>query len=596
MATGRLVAKSKKTSKTKYWYYQRSYRVKIDPKDRALGDTGPGSGKSRVVTEEIYLGSADEVLRKCRELDRPMEVQSKAFGLECAALAVARELDLINIIDRHVAKRRQGLSVGEYLVVGAINRICKPTSRSGLAGWFDKTVLPEKMQIDPMLLKSKNFWDAFDKMICESEVKRRRKAVERGQLAEDETVLDDQVILDIESDIWEHLLTLHGIQLNPLLYDTTNFFSFLEPTTESDLYRYARSKDMKQGHRCVGLAIGITQPDGFPLFHLVYPANRHDSKLFPDAIHKLTDRLAEMSRTVEGMVLVVDKGNNSQSNIQQAVNDHRMTIIGSLVPSHHMDLMRKQLRSYKEECNGLPAYREEREVFGIPSVVVVTYNEKSKRRQERRLKEKLDQLEQQVRQTFHKHSRKDSKVELEQRIRTVLQDSDVKAYLTVEIGGRRFKTLHMQRDPAKLRDKMATLGKTIHFSTKPSMAATEVVDRYRSRNDVENTFKLEKDPHGIPFRPTNCWTDSKIRVYAFVCVLALLIWRTMQYKLRRSDLRMSDRVLKMELNDLREVASVYGSGETKQEITKRSKVQDEIVSILGLLPYFPREQRPALTR
>jgi transposase len=589
MATGRLVAKSKKTSKTKYWYYQRSYRVKIDPRNRTSGNTGPGSGKSRVVTEEVYLGSADEVLRKCQSVDSPMEVQTKAFGLECAALAVARELDLINVIDRHVAKRRQGLSVGEYLVVGAINRICKPTSRNGLAGWFQRTVLPEKMQIAPTLLKSKNFWDAFEKMICETEVKRRRKAAERGELPEGEPVLDDQVILDIESDIWEHLLTLHSIQLNPLLYDTTNFFSFLEPTTDSDLYRYAKSKDLKQGHRCVGLAIGITQPDGFPLFHLVYPANCHDSKLFPDAIHTLTERFAEMSRTVEGMVLVLDKGNNSQSNIQQAVNDQRMIVIGSLVRSHHMDLMRKQLRSYKEECDGLPAYREQREVFGIPSVVVVTYNEKSKRRQERRLKEKLAQLEQQVRQTFDKHNRKDSKDELEERIRKVLHDSDVKAYLKVKIGGRRFKTLRVQRDQAKMRDKMATFGKTIHFSTKPSMTATEVVDGYRSRNDVEDTFKLEKDPEGIPFRPVNCWTDSKIRVYAFVCVLALLIWRMMQHKLRRAGLQMSDRVLKMELNDLREVASVYGSGQTKHEITKRSKVQDEIASILGLLPYFPAE-------
>lgn len=535
------------------------------------------------------MGSADEVLKKCQQVDQPIEVQSKAFGLECAALAVARELDLINIIDRHVAKRQQGLSVGEYLVVGALNRICKPTSRNGLAGWFDKTVLSEKMQIDPTLLKSKNFWDAFDKMISEAEVKRRRKAAERGELPQGEPVLDDQVILDIESDIWEHLLTLHSIQLNPLLYDTTNFFSFLEPTTQSDLYQYAKSKDHKQGHRCVGLAIAITEPDGFPLFHLVYPANRHDSKLFPDAIRILTDRFAEMFRTVEGMVLVMDKGNNSRSNIQLAANDQKMIIIGSLVRSHHMDLMRKQLRSYKEKYDGRPAYREEREVFGVPSVVVVTYNEKAKRRQQRRLKEKLAQLEQQVHQTFEIHHRKDSKTELKNRIRKLLDGSDLKQYLKVEIEGRRYKTLHVQREQAKLRDKLASLGKIIHFATKPSMTVTEVVDAYRVREHVEEAFKLEKDPEGIPFRPINCWTDSKIRVYAFVCVLALLIWRMMQYKLRRANLQMSDRVLKMELQDLREVTSIYDGGQIKRQITNRSKVQEEMAYILGLLSYFPRD-------
>lgn len=44
-----------------YYYLQRSWREKLDP--NAKGKTR-GSGKSRVRTEKIYLGSAVSILKK----------------------------------------------------------------------------------------------------------------------------------------------------------------------------------------------------------------------------------------------------------------------------------------------------------------------------------------------------------------------------------------------------------------------------------------------------------------------------------------------------------------------------------------------------
>lgn len=589
MATGRLVPKRRPGTKSTYWAWQHSYRVKVDPRDRASGKKGPGSGKSRVVTDEIYLGTADEILRKIREGSSPTELDAKAFGLECAALAVAKELNLIGIIDRHVAKRRQGLSVGEYLVIGAINRICQPTSRSGIKGWIEGTVLPEKMQVDPNLLKSQNFWDAWDKLISEGDVKARRKADEKGLLEEGEPILDASVILDIEHDVWRQLLTIHDIHLDPILYDTTNFYTYLEPTTKSDLCKYAKSKDEKHGRRCVGLALGLTGVEGLPFSHMVYAANTHDSKLFPEAMAKLSERYAEIFRTVEGMTLVFDKGNNSKRNIQEMAKDKRVKVVGSLVPSQNLDLMRKNLRSYRCKYKDLPAYREEREVFGIPSVVVVTFNERLKRRQKQRLEAKLSALEQKVSEGFEKHNRKETKQELQDRIDRQKGSSDVGRFLEAKITGRRFKNLKLKRNKEKLRDKQVTLGKTIMFATAPWMSVQEVADLYRSRNQIEETFKLEKAPKGIPFRPQHCWTDSKIRVYAFVCVLALLIWRLMLYKLRRADLPMSDQVLRMELAGIQQIILAYPDKRVERKVTKRSPVQEKVASVLGLYTYFPRD-------
>jgi hypothetical protein len=141
-------------SGTRYYYYHESYRVKVNPSD--VGKTR-GTGKSRVVTDEEYLGTAETIRRKVRKGgDRALKVYSRAFGLECAALSIASDLDLVGIIDKFVAKRKEGHSVGQYLVIAAINRISEPTSRRGIAGWIERTALPEKMRVDPRLLKSQN--------------------------------------------------------------------------------------------------------------------------------------------------------------------------------------------------------------------------------------------------------------------------------------------------------------------------------------------------------------------------------------------------------------------------------------------------------
>jgi len=48
-----------------------------------------------------------------------------------------------------------------------------------------------------------------------------------------------------------------------------------------------------------------------------------------------------------------------------------------------------------------------------------------------------------------------------------------------------------------------------------------VVGAYRSQSDVESGFRQLEDPHVAGFSPMVHWTDSKIRVHVFYCVLAL---------------------------------------------------------------------------
>ena len=48
-----------------------------------------------------------------------------------------------------------------------------------------------------------------------------------------------------------------------------------------------------------------------------------------------------------------------------------------------------------------------------------------------------------------------------------------------------------------------------------------MVAGYRSQSEVESSFRQMKDPQVVSFGPMHHWTDSKIRVHVFYCVLAL---------------------------------------------------------------------------
>jgi hypothetical protein len=84
----------KKRDSRRYYYYVRSQRVKVDPD--AKGKTR-GTGKSKVVSNQTYLGTAEDVLSKLSaqsEIQEPVEIQSKPFELPAALFEMAERIGL----------------------------------------------------------------------------------------------------------------------------------------------------------------------------------------------------------------------------------------------------------------------------------------------------------------------------------------------------------------------------------------------------------------------------------------------------------------------------------------------------------------------
>jgi len=88
------------------------------------------------------------------------------------------------------------------------------------------------------------------------------------------------------------------------------------------------------------------------------------------------------------------------------------------------------------------------------------------------------------------------------------------------------------------------------------------------------------------------WTDSKIRVHLFYCVLALAVAHLMRREAEQAGLHLSVRELLTELAGIQETVLLYpgdrGRPRAQRILTDTNPVQHQLFDLFGLDTYAPR--------
>ena len=245
----------------------------------------------------------------------PLHAVVREFGASAACLQLARQLGVADIVDRHVSKRgSRGPSVGQYLLIAAINRCLAPRSKARLADWYQDTCLPRLLGVKASQLSSQRFWDNMHRV-------------------------DSKAIDLIERDLVQTAVDQLGLDLQCLLFDATNFFTFVDSfNLRSKLPQRGHSKEGRAGLRIVGLALLVTADGEVPLMHHCYAGNQHDATTFGNVIAEISDRCRKLSQRIDELTLVFDKGNNSEDNLTE-VAKAKLHFVGSLPPTQHRELL-----------------------------------------------------------------------------------------------------------------------------------------------------------------------------------------------------------------------------------------------------------------
>lgn len=555
-----------------YYYYQETRREKINPSD---GGKTRGSGKSRVRTRSEYLGTAEQIHQKLRHSQQPEEAAHRGFGFEAALLQTAADIGLVDILRENIPGKRFGIERWKYFLITILNRPANACSKEQMGNWAAKTVLPDLLGLRPDTLNSKSFWYATDDVISEKQLRERREEDEK--ISEELLAgLDDAVFRKMENELAQLLAGRFGIEPEAVLYDTTNFFTYIEAATPSRLAAAGHNKDCRHHLRQVGLALCVDKQWGIPFFHRLYRGNSQDSNTFSELVDEMIIQIKDVFPKVADLVLVLDKGNNSKDTFKRI--EGRIHWVGSLVPSHFQDLLDIGLEQYEGTWNDTRFHALNRKVMGVDCKLVLTYNPALARRQEHTLRAGVEKLKRAV--SEHLASLKRPPKAVPKSVESMLKESRYGKYLAVtgvKNGEPVFDEPSQPWEEKKLR-----IGKNLLFTDKLDAAEEWVIEQYRQKETIEKDFELLKNPDLIRFRPIRHWTDTKIRAFGFCCVMSLVLIRVMLKKCEEAGLKMSASVLKQELDDLKEVILLYSSRKAERKITRRSTVQAELWKLFEL--------------
>lgn len=554
-----------------YYYAQRSCR------EKASATSEGKNKKSKVATESVYLGSAQSIIDRFKENPKPIEARHRDFGFVAAIYQTAVSIGLVDLLKEHITGQRFGTPRWLYFMLPIINRLQAATSKQQMGKWAKATILPELLDFDPEKLNSKTFWYVTDDIISERELRERR---ERTPELEDELFvgLDDAVFVRIENNLMEKLKKDFGLFAHTLLYDTTNFFTYIEAPARAKLAHTGHNKDAHHHLRQVGLALCVDKEWGIPLFYRLYRGNVQDAKTFSGVVTELVAAIKQGFEHVDELVLVLDKGNNSEDNFEAL--KEKLNWIGSLVPTHHKDLLKLPLENYEGTWTDCRYHRLVRTVMGIECTLVLTYNEKLARKQQHSFENGIEKLKKQIRQKWASY--KNTPKSVPEGVITLKEKSRYGNYIDVLCEQGEPVFFQTEKTKKVIAEQQKRFGKNLLFANGKNVQAPWIIEQYRSKDRIEDGFKLLKQPELIRWRPCRHWTDTKIRAFAFCCIMAMILMRVMERMTTMAGLPMSPTLIKEELDDLKEVIMIYDDKHADRQITRRSSVQQKLWDIFGL--------------
>lgn len=517
-------------------------------------ETGRVNGEPRVVSKK-YLGRLDDIVKKVTEPPRPSSVRAREFGLSAALLKITDRIGFVDLVDDTVIKRQQGASVGQYMLIAALNRCSAPTSKSRIGEWYEETILPRIQKIDPAQLTSQRFWDNMD-------------------------LITEEEIVDLQIALAKKVVELYKIDLRVLLYDATNFFTYIDTNSACALPQRGHNKQKRNDLRQIGLAMMVSRDGGAPLFYDVYQGNVSDPVEFDRFIRELIKRFNDIFTACDDLTIVCDKGNNSKDNLE-LVGATPLHFVASLAPSHLKQVLEIPLAEYQtckdKRLEGEKYHITRADVYGTERTVVLVYNPALFEGQLQGIMNNLNKtlkvlglLKEKLAawKGVKRRGKKPTAASVEKQVTRILCREYMKtliSYTAQEVENQWVDLQYGVDEQAFDELKATSLGKTILFSDREDWEAEQYILTYRDQYGIEHDFRQMKDPSWVSWDPLLHWTDQKIRVHAFYCFTALLISSLLKRELKNRKISISLPRAFEKLSKIQEVTITYPSSKRATE-------------------------------
>ncbi len=532
---------------------------------------------------KISLGRKEQAEAKLRDIAlnqkslTPESAENLSSALLCAYLDVFEKLGLVDLINEITDKdRSQGLTPGHYILFCVLNRLTDPKSKSLLREWFEGTILKEFYPNISEFLTVQHIWNHFNKYF------------------------NPEILNSIFLSLVKKVIELHGVSLNTVLIDSTNFFTYISDHPFNELPKRGHGKDGKKHLNLVNFSLSIDSDEGYPLYYKTYPGNVNDPEAFKEILPELSEWFDQLELDCSDLTLIFDKGNNSEKSIK-IIEENDWGFIGSLRPSMFKELLQEPFTEFSKiydtkKKHSVYAFRRESKVYtDNPRAVIVTFDEnvcdKNLHTLNYHIAKRFDQLREfSIHKLNTKPQWRDPKKILEHTDKQILKQKDFKKIITVILEqvikeAIQYQELRWGLNDKNYNEKINNYGKSIIFSNKMDWSTKDIVLGYRQLYKIEHRFTEMKSC--LKTRPFRHWKDNNIRVHIFTCLLALLGQTLLKLKLKKLKIKGSFSKNIESLRKIRKINLIYNKGKYKKAILPHlTQKQRKLCSKLDLERYF----------
>jgi transposase len=479
-----------------------------------------------------------------------------------------------SIISR--ADREKGPTVGEYFLYCVWNRMVEAVSKNRIAQWYHHTAIQHIRPVDLNELTSKRFWEKWDR-VSEADLRQ------------------------IARIFFERIWQAESPGADCLLFDTSNYYTFMASHTPSELAQRGKNKEGRHNLRQIGLGLLVARGTRLPIYYSVYPGNLHDSKHFEAVMDEMFGIVCGLNKTKERLTVVIDKGMNAEGNFAWIDKHSRIHFITTYSPFFAQDLAALPLDRFEptdtktnrrlmeenmpEEC--LLVYRTRGEYWGKERAVVITFNPATARKKQYSFESKLETMRQGLismrakvrKQTPHWRKPDVIRERYLQLCERLHMPSQLYELRFDQSGGS--LSMSFRKDINFVGRKQSMFGKNIIITDNTDWTTGDIVEASLDRWQVEDRFRSSKDEDLVGMRPFRHWTDSKIRCHLFTCVVAMTYLRRIELKMNAAGLKRSAEDIVDDMRHLHYVLALKGAGKPDRRLETPSKTQAEVLSVFG---------------
>ena len=402
-------------------------------------------------------------------------------------------------------RARHTTPVEHAIRVMVFNRLCDADSKLGVLRWLQTVSIP---QVDVEALTHQHLLRSLDALI------------------DHQQAVDDLVAQQISP--------LVDQDMSLVFYDLTTIRAAGLSEQDGDVRRYGMAKE---GLIARQFMLGVVQTaEGLPIYHEVFDGNQAESPTLIPTLEKVLARFGHIKR----LIVVADRGLLSLDNIDEL---GKIKLPGGqalefilAVPGRRYGEFAEILQDFQIRAAVATQEIVEQTSWQHLRLVVAHHPQRAQEQTQLR-RERIAALEAQAQAWAGKLDGQDGGQVARGR---KLSDSGAKARLYHEV-----KEAHLAKilkvdlkgdlfsyavDESALAQAELMDGKLLLVTNVADLNPEEVVQRYKALADIERGFRVLKSE--IEIAPVYHRLPERIRAHAFVCFLALIIYRVMRQRLR----------------------------------------------------------------